>query len=184
MKQGTQATKINQLVLGGFGIIIILTGITNFISKSVNDSLSEANDWVIHTEEVKGNLLSINNIIVDAETGQRWFIITNKEKYLEPYISANKEIEQVIAKTKEKISDNPKQVGKLTEVEILVDKKFDELAETISLKKAGKEKEEAENAVDSFCRRYCARCRCGRGKGWDYTACWLDWALMFWRLDW
>ena len=141
MKQGTQATKINQLVLGGFGIIIVLTGITNFISKSVNDSLSEANDWVRHTEEVKVNLLSIKKILVDAETGQRGFIITNKEKYLEPYISANKEIEQVIAKTKEKISDNPQQVSKLTEVETLVDKKFDELAETISLKKTGKEKE-------------------------------------------
>ncbi|MEO0683764.1 MAG: CHASE3 domain-containing protein [Cyanobacteria bacterium J06649_11] len=141
MKQGTQATKINQLVLGGFGIIIILTGITNFISKSVNDSLSEANDWVIHTEEVKVNLLGITKILVDAETGQRGFIITNKEKYLEPYISANKEIEQVIAETKEKISDNPQQVSKLAEVETLVDKKFDELAETISLKKAGKEKE-------------------------------------------
>jgi len=141
MKQGTQATKINQLVLGGFGIIIILTGITNFISKSVNDSLSKANNWVIHTEEVKGNLLNIKKILVDAETGQRGFIITNDEKYLAPYISANKEIEQVIAKTKEKISDNPQQVGKLTEVETLVDKKFDELAETISLKKVGKEKE-------------------------------------------
>ncbi|MDY6896598.1 MAG: CHASE3 domain-containing protein [Cyanobacteriota bacterium] len=141
MKQGTQATKINQLVLGGFGIIIILTGITNFISKLANDSLSEANGWVRHTEEVKGNLLSIKKILVDAETGQRGFIITNKEKYLEPYISANKEIEQVIAKTKEKISDNPQQVGKLTKVETLIDKKFDELAETISLKKAGKEKE-------------------------------------------
>ncbi|MEM6404009.1 MAG: CHASE3 domain-containing protein, partial [Cyanobacteria bacterium P01_D01_bin.116] len=141
MKQGTQATKINQLVLGGFGIIIVLTGITNFISKSVNDSLSEANDWVRHTEEVKGNLLNIKKILIDAETGQRGFIITKNEKYLEPYISANKEIEQVIEKTKEKISDNPQQVGKLIEVETLIDKKFDELAETISLKKAGKEKE-------------------------------------------
>ncbi|WP_159460578.1 hypothetical protein [Calothrix rhizosoleniae] len=46
MKQGTQATKINQLVLGGFGLIIVLTGITNFVSKSVNDSFSEANDWI------------------------------------------------------------------------------------------------------------------------------------------
>ncbi|MCJ8282255.1 MAG: methyl-accepting chemotaxis protein, partial [Rivularia sp. ALOHA_DT_140] len=141
MKQGAQATKINQLVLGGFGIIIVLTGITNFISKSVNDSLSEANDWVRHTEEVKGNLLNIKKILIDAETGQRGFIITKNEKYLEPYISANKEIEQVIAKTKEKISDNPQQVGKLIEVETLIDKKIDELAETISLKKAGKEKE-------------------------------------------
>ena len=76
MKQGTQATKINQLVLGGFGIIIVLTGITNFISKSVNDSLSETNEWIIHTEEVKVNLLGIKNILVDAETGQRGFIIT------------------------------------------------------------------------------------------------------------
>lgn len=90
MKQGAQATKINQLVLGGFGIIIVLTGITNFISKSVNDSLSEANDWVRHTEEVKGNLLNIKKILIDAETGQRGFIITKNEKYLEPYISANK----------------------------------------------------------------------------------------------
>ncbi len=141
MKQGTQATKINQLVLGGFGLIIVLTGITNFVSKSLNDSLSEANDWIIHTNDVTARLIRIKNILVDAETGQRGFIITNRERYLEPYIQAKQEISEIIKTSKEKISDNPEQVNRLSKIEALADKKFEELAETIALKKAGKEQE-------------------------------------------
>ena len=141
MKQGTQATKINQLVLGGFGIIIVLTGITNFISKSVNDSLSEANDWIIHTETVKRYLISIKKLLIDAETGQRGFIITNKERYLEPYSSARINIEEVIKNTKEKIQYNPQQITRLAEANTLAKTKLEYLAETIAMKKAGKEKE-------------------------------------------
>ncbi|KST68303.1 methyl-accepting chemotaxis protein [Mastigocoleus testarum] len=141
MKQGTQTTKINQLVLGGFGIIIVLTGITNFVSKSLNDSLSKANDWIIHTNNVTASLISIKKILIDAETGQRGFIITNRERYLEPYIQAKEDISEVIKTSKEKISDNPEQVNRLSKIEALADKKFEELAETIALKKAGKEQE-------------------------------------------
>ena len=141
MKQGTQTTKINQLVLGGFGVIIVLTGITNFVSKSLNDSLSKANDWIIHTNNVTASLISIKNILIDAETGQRGFIITNRERYLEPYIQAKEDISEVIKTSKEKISDNPEQVNRLSRIEALADKKFEELAETIALKKAGKEQE-------------------------------------------
>ena len=104
MKQGTQTTKINQLVLGGFGVIIVLTGITNFVSKSLNDSLSKAKNWIIHTNDVTANLISIKRILVDAETGQRGFVITNKERYLEPYIQAKQDISEVIKTSKEKIS--------------------------------------------------------------------------------
>ncbi len=141
MKQGTQTTKINQLVLGGFGVIIILTGITNFVSKSLNDSLSKANDWIIHTNNVTASLISIKNILIDAETGQRGFIITNRERYLQPYIQAKEDISEVIKTSKEKISDNPEQVNRLSKIEVLADQKFEELAETIALKKAGKEQE-------------------------------------------
>ncbi|MDJ0697509.1 CHASE3 domain-containing protein [Mastigocoleus sp. MO_188.B34] len=141
MKQGTQTTKINQLVLGGFGVIIILTGITNFVSKSLNDSLSKANDWIIHTNNVTASLISIKNILIDAETGQRGFIITNRERYLQPYIQAKQDISEAIKTSKEKISDNPEQVNRLSKIADLADKKIEELAETIALKKAGKEQE-------------------------------------------
>ncbi|WP_088240703.1 methyl-accepting chemotaxis protein [Calothrix rhizosoleniae] len=98
-------------------------------------------DLLIHTEDVKARLISIKNILVDAETGQRGFIITNKERYLEPYIQAKQDISEIIKTSKEKISDNPEQVTRLSKIEALADKKFEELAETIALKKAGKEQE-------------------------------------------
>jgi CHASE3 domain sensor protein len=38
-----------------------------------------------HTYEVEANLRALEKDLVDAETGQRGFIFTNKESFLEPY---------------------------------------------------------------------------------------------------
>ncbi|MBF2006265.1 MAG: methyl-accepting chemotaxis protein [Chlorogloeopsis fritschii C42_A2020_084] len=136
-----QGIKINQFVIGGCGLIVILTLITSLISKSTNDSLIESNKWVAHTFAVKENLRAIEKLLVDAETGKRGFIITDREKYLEPYESAKSKLGDEISDLRTQISDNSEQSKRLIDLEKLTQEKLNELQETINLKKSGKTQE-------------------------------------------
>lgn len=133
--------KISQLVPIGCGVIVMLTIATNLVSKSTTNTLIESIDWVTHTYSVKAQIEELEKILVDAETGQRGFLFTNQEAYLEPYVSATQKLENVFTELQEKIKDNPEQIERLNTIENLVQQKMDELAETIRLRKAGKEQE-------------------------------------------
>ncbi len=92
-----QGIKINQFVIGGCTIIVVLTGLASYLANSTNNSLIESNKWVSHTYAVKAELKEMEKTLVDAETGQRGFIITNKTQYLEPFNKAKIVMEKKFA---------------------------------------------------------------------------------------
>jgi CheY-like chemotaxis protein len=49
---------------------------------------AEAQGWLIHTYQVMGHLESLLSKLQDAETGQRAYLLTGNEEYLEPYQDA------------------------------------------------------------------------------------------------
>jgi methyl-accepting chemotaxis protein WspA len=136
-----QGIKINQFVIGGCAIIVALTGVTSYISNSTNSSLIESNRWVNHTYAVKSQLKELEKILVDAETGQRGFIITNEEKYLEPFNAAKTKLDGTFSEIETKIPDNLEQVKRLGEIDKLSQVKMAEMEETIIKKRAGQEQE-------------------------------------------
>src|SRR5712675_359158 len=88
-----------------------------------------------HSFEV-GDLLSDTAArLVDAETGQRGFLLTGDDAYLEPYHAAIKSIDRFLAELKISVADNPNQLKRLPELEQLIDKKLAELQRTIDLRK-------------------------------------------------
>jgi methyl-accepting chemotaxis protein len=133
--------KVNQIVPFGFGVVFVLMGITTAISQWSKNILVEASGWIIHTYEVKTDLHKLEKILLDAETGQRGFIYTGKEPFLEPYIPAKNYFKDTLAVLKNKINDNPEQVKQLAEVERLANEKLEELETTINFKKAKNEKD-------------------------------------------
>src|SRR5882762_4598097 len=88
-----------------------------------------------HSFEVRGLLSDTAARLVDAETGQRGFLLTGDDAYLEPYHAAIKSIDQVLAELKNSTADNPAQQKHLPELEQLIDKKLTELQRTIDLRK-------------------------------------------------
>jgi PAS domain S-box-containing protein len=75
----------------------------------------------------------------DAETGQRGFILTGKEEYLEPYHHAVIAIPQLLNQFKaQAIHARPDQFERILGVEPLVFQKLAELKETIQLRRDGK----------------------------------------------
>ena len=131
--------RLSKVVPLGFGSIFLLMISIGFATKYSMDNLAEAIKWQTHTYVVKTNLQALEKDLVDAETGQRGFIFTGKEEFLEPYKNGTSAFYQTAMETKKLIKDNPQQVKNMDELETMTEQKLDELAETISLKRAGKE---------------------------------------------
>lgn len=73
--------------------------------------------------------------LVDAETGQRGFLLTGDEAYLEPYQNATTSLNRVFIELENSTSDNPAQQHRVQTLETLTGKKIAELQKTIDLRK-------------------------------------------------
>src|ERR1700744_2247299 len=73
--------------------------------------------------------------IKDAETGQRGYLLTNNDRYLEPYNAAlpvaTAELDQLAELTR----DNPNQQARIPQLKLHIDAKFAELKQTIDLRR-------------------------------------------------
>ncbi|MDA8163993.1 MAG: CHASE3 domain-containing protein [Desulfobacteraceae bacterium] len=90
---------------------------------------------VEHSEQVLKDLSKITSSMKDGETGQRGYIITGEERYLEPYYSGLKEWQVYYNRVRELTADNPNQQRRLDTLLPLIEAKFSELSETIELRK-------------------------------------------------
>ena len=134
-------TRLAPVILASFGTILTLIVSLGIVSWFARRQLEQNNQWVIHTFQVIGSLKSLEKSMVDAETGQRGFLFANREKFLEPYIQGEKEVEILIEEIRDLTSDNPTQQRNIDKVERLIDIKLAEITTTIELKRDGREQE-------------------------------------------
>src|SRR2546427_1354163 len=125
----------NRLVLGGFVIATTILLFVGWQSYRNTARFAEASEWRKHTYEVLRNLDETVARLVDAETGQRGYLLTGDEAYFEPYSAAIKNIDQTIGNLKSLTSDNANQQKRIQILEPLVEQKLAELQQTIDLRK-------------------------------------------------
>ena len=112
----------------GYGLILgfmILIAATVSINVS---KLTESSKWVNHTYEVIRVAESLAGSMVDMETGQRGFMVTGEEQYLEPFNSGQQRFRELVSKGQTLTSDNPEQVSRWKEVEALKAKWLNQVA--------------------------------------------------------
>lgn len=131
--------KLGRVVRLGFGTIVVVMIGVGVSSKLSMNRVVESSDWVKHTYQVIGDIHKLEKALVDAETGQRGFIFTGEESFLEPYTNAVETIEEHFVDLKRLTADNPNQQVRLEEINGLIDRKLAELAQTISLKQTQQE---------------------------------------------
>src|SRR5579859_1603379 len=88
--------------------------------------------------EVLGQIQALMSMIKDAETGQRGFLLTGRESYLEPYTAAKQALPGELARLRILLADDSAQRGRLESLQSLAADKMQELEETVDLKRAGK----------------------------------------------
>ncbi|HIK16382.1 MAG TPA: CHASE3 domain-containing protein [Leptolyngbyaceae cyanobacterium M33_DOE_097] len=130
--------KLGRVVTLGFGSVFTVMVVIGIVSKITTSKLVESNNWVSHTYQVEGDLEDIAKLLVEAETGQRGYILTQKVEYLEPYNTSISKLEQAFDGVNKLIQDNPEQVKRLEQVKQLAKTKMTNLAETIQLTQEGK----------------------------------------------
>lgn len=126
--------SIGAKIASGFGLalsILITIGVVSFNSTT---KLIDSSDWVSHTHSVLNQLDGLVASMKDGETGQRGFVLTGEQRYLEPYQGASQTAEQTLKDLRRLTADNPNQQRRLDALEPLVASKFAELKETIALR--------------------------------------------------
>ncbi|WNG36734.1 PAS domain-containing protein [Archangium violaceum] len=97
-------------------------------------SLIEAESWVKHTHEIQLATERLQRILVDAETGQRGFLVTGNESYLAPYHQALERYRPALADVRKLAAYSPAQQQRVERLGPLVEAKLEELARTIHLR--------------------------------------------------
>lgn len=116
-----------KILLGNIIAVGLLIVFAVAIYFSIN-TLMETSRWVAHTEKVISKGHELTEELLNLETGERGYLITGKDEFLEPYQSALISFEATLNKTANLVSDNPVQVRNLKRIEELVDRWLKEAA--------------------------------------------------------
>lgn len=106
-------TKILLGTIAPLALILVIAGIAVY-GLSTTQRIA---GWVEHTNDVLKKSESIVAAAVDMETGMRGYLLAGKESFLDPYKSGQKLAYSRIADLQKTVSDNPRQVKRLGEVE-------------------------------------------------------------------
>jgi len=139
---------LNRLMFVLFALLLaVQTGVVYTI-VSLEKSAAEVHDRLTHAHEVIHQSEVYIKHLIDAETGQRGFLLTGQQSYLEPYYTGVVSAKSDITTLRELTADEPAQQHRLDAIEILMHEKFDELQQTINLQQDNR-KEEAFAIVGS-----------------------------------
>jgi CHASE3 domain sensor protein len=122
-------------LVAAFGLAALTLVMIAVVSYRNATRLIENDAWVTHTHQVRTELADLLSQLKDAETGQRGFLLTGVDAYLEPYQSALAGIKGTLEDVRRLTADNPDQQRRLTTLSPLIDAKLVELKETIDLRR-------------------------------------------------
>ncbi len=113
-------------------LFFVISGVVLYLNTRA--LLRDANS-IIATHETLISLADVLSQLKDAESGQRGFIITGDEQYLETYAAATGLIQERMDRIEEKSQKNSMQLTRLGELKQLTQVKLDEMASTIELRR-------------------------------------------------
>jgi CHASE3 domain sensor protein len=115
-------------------IVVIVGFLLSYRSHAI---LRQNRDLVVHTYQTIGAANDAFVAAEDAETGQRGFIITGDEQFLDPYrTAAGQTIPARLSVLEKLLDDNPIQLNRAKRLRELLRRKFEELALSIQARQS------------------------------------------------
>jgi methyl-accepting chemotaxis protein len=119
--------SIRSKLLVGFAVpVLVMFLIATFLYVSV-EQLLEHSGWVSHTHVAVSYGTRLIGAMVDQETGERGFLVTGQDEFLEPYTAGKRNFAQIMSEAQAYVADNPTQVDRLKRVDELA-RQFEERA--------------------------------------------------------
>jgi len=130
---GSTRTLISVALL----VPVLLIGIPAVVAVRAEREVKTSFEAVSHTLEVERAVEDLVNSLLDAENGQRGFLLTHREEFLKPYEAGRGRVGQKMADLRLLTSDNPSHQQRLEILQPLVRERLKYLAETIENERKG-----------------------------------------------
>lgn len=119
----------------GLGLAVAALILAGIASYRTTARLIETSHWVEHTHHVLGELERVLGALRDAETGERGYLITGMDRYLEPYARAAEQLTAGLNGVRTLTADNPHQQRRLLTLEYLAAQRLSCSKEQIELRR-------------------------------------------------
>ena len=116
--------------------MLALAGIA-LASYRTLSTMDESARWVRHTQDVLASLATLQEEVVDAETGSRGFLLTGTPAFLAPYEKATRNVEAELPRLRALVSDNAVQARRARQLERIVRRRLDILRANVALYEKG-----------------------------------------------
>ena len=115
---------------------VVIIAVLSYDSVRQTESTSQE---LARTVEALAQIQAILSTLKDAETGQRGYLLTGRENYLEPYEAARQALPLALSNAKAGVADDPAQANRLLGLTVLANEKMQELSRTVELRRAGQQ---------------------------------------------
>ena len=120
------------LLAGTLALLAIVAASIWLAARTVNHA-----DEIARARSVRTLASTVLGALLDAETGQRGFLLTQADRYLEPYEQARQRLPMDLSRLRALATDDPRGTAILDRLVAVSNEKLAELAQTIRLEQAG-----------------------------------------------
>ena len=122
---------IPAFLFAGIPLLFIAGVVAVQLARNVPDSRIARANTILSFQTIRA-ANAIDEAVQDAERGQRGFLITGQEVYLEPYTKAQERLSQLMVNLQQATSTSPDQQPRLLRLQADITTKMNELASTIT----------------------------------------------------
>lgn len=126
---------LERTIVTGFVGALLMLCLVSIVSIQSTRALVSQNQLEGAAFDELLHLTDLVSRLKDAETGQRGYLLTGEEAYLEPYRAALSGLDADLKSLRQSSSQNPELQQRLTRIEPLIRFKLAELNETINLRR-------------------------------------------------
>src|SRR5690242_15199718 len=90
-------------------VTFLVVGVFGVVSYRNTSGLVEISERVTRIHKTLQELESLLSILIDSETGQRGYILTGDERYLEPYNAAMNDLDGTVKNLRDQFAPNKEQ---------------------------------------------------------------------------
>jgi signal transduction histidine kinase len=145
-----------------FGLLLLalaLSGGVVAFSERTHRRLGDANQQIASSTEAQGVVSELLALVIDAETAQRGFLMTERREYLEPYVVALPQIDPKLGRLRDATADAPAIRARVDRLGELISERFSELDASLVLYRERGPKAALELMRTDFGRRSMDRIR-------------------------
>jgi two-component system sensor kinase FixL len=118
------------------GLLAIALGLFVVAAIALSLNLTRLRDsfaWVEHTNEVLRNVAAAQRALLEAESGERGYLLTGESSYLDSYNRSWAQIRGLFDLLSQLVSDNPDQTQRLSELRQSIDARLAEFRQAVEL---------------------------------------------------